>query len=382
MARRISVVISQGQSSNPVKRKLEEDLVTSMLMEPGIDVTVVPHLYDIANGSTGQLALQQIDNNMIVCSWLFERAVHWVLDRNAIRGHRGQVLLQDEADEDDDEDEAELEEEKAAGDDKVRVDSKREKPNRKIYCIDLRVSSKVAEFIEEIKRIQIENSVQVVGLGGLKPAGGNGKAALPIVSGPAINGATNGATNGHVHGNGHVESNGHIEAIGAAAEPDSSPSTVQRIDEDAARRWYPVIDYSRCTNCMECIDFCLFGVYGVDRIDTILVEQPDNCRKGCPACSRVCPENAIMFPQHKTPAIAGSNELAAALKIDLSQLFGAPADDRSAIEVAAAERDEQLAMTGRETVGLNVGIPKRHLDPHGPKDELDRLMDQLDNLDV
>ncbi len=378
MARRISVVVSQGQSSNPVKRKLEEDLITSLLMEPGIDVTVLPHLYDIANGSTGQLALQQIDSNMIVCSWLFERAVHWVLDRNAIRGHRGQVLLQDEAD-DEDEDEAELAEEKAAGDDKIRVDASREKPNRRIYCIDLRVSTKVAEFIEEIKRIQTENSVQVVGLGGLKPAAGNGTAkpsngsvALPIIAGPS----TNGSSNGHAHSNGHVESNG------AVAEQDSSPSTVQRIDEDAARRWYPVIDYSRCTNCMECIDFCLFGVYGVDRIDTILVEQPDNCRKGCPACSRVCPENAIMFPQHKTPAIAGSNELVAALKIDLSQLFGAPADDRSAIEVAAAERDEQLAMAGRDTVGLNVGIPKRHIEPNGSKDELDRLVDQLDDLDV
>ena len=146
MARRISVVVSQGQSSNPVKRKLEEDLITSLLMEPGIDVTVLPHLYDIANGSTGQLALQQIDNHMIVCSWLFERAVHWVLDRNGIRGHRGQVLLQDEAD-DDDEDEAGLEQEKAASDDKVRVDESREKPNRRIYCIDLRVSAKSTRLI-------------------------------------------------------------------------------------------------------------------------------------------------------------------------------------------------------------------------------------------
>ena len=81
---------------------------------------------------------------------------------------------------------------------------------------------------------------------------------------------------------------------------------MQQIEEQTARRWYPVIDFSRCTNCMECIDFCLFGVYGVDRAETILVEQPDNCRKGCPACSRVCPENAIIFPQHKTPGIAGS----------------------------------------------------------------------------
>src|SRR5262249_7927054 len=72
------------------------------------------------------------------------------------------------------------------------------------------------------------------------------------------------------------------------------------------RRWYPVIDYGRCTNCMECIDFCLFGVYGVDSLDRIMVENQDNCKRGCPACSRVCPEHAIMFPDYKTPAIAGA----------------------------------------------------------------------------
>src|SRR4029079_13015602 len=124
-----------------------------------------------------------------------------------------------------------------------------------------------------------------------------------------------------------------------------------RIDESPDRRWYPVIDYSRCTNCMECIDFCLFGVYGVDRVETILGEQPDNCRKGCPACSRVCPENAIIFPQHKTPAIAGSAEVSAGLKIYLSQLFGAPEQGASAVEVAARERDEQLLLAGRDAVG-------------------------------
>ena len=101
------------------------------------------------------------------------------------------------------------------------------------------------------------------------------------------------------------------------------------IDEDPARRWYPVIDLSRCTNCLECIDFCLFGVYGIDAQETILVEQPDNCRQGCPACSRVCPENAIIFPQHKTPTIAGSPEVGGNLKIDLSALFGAPDPGRS-----------------------------------------------------
>ncbi len=130
---------------------------------------------------------------------------------------------------------------------------------------------------------------------------------------------------------------------------------------------------------MECIDFCLFGVYGVDKTETILVEQPDNCRKGCPACSRVCPENAIIFPQHKTPVIAGAPGAAGGLKIDLSQLFGAP----NAVEEAARERDEQLMLAGRDAVGLSVGIPKRQQDkPAEAKDALDSLIDSLDDMDL
>ncbi|MGI9517729.1 MAG: ATP-binding protein, partial [Pirellulaceae bacterium] len=173
-----------------------------------------------------------------------------------------------------------------------------------------------------------------------------------------------------------------LEQNGAAAEGNTN-GAVNRIEEKAARRWYPVIDYSRCTNCLECIDFCLFGVYGVDRIDTILVEQPDNCRKGCPACSRVCPENAIIFPQHKTPAIAGSAELGVSLKIDLSQLFGAPDEGKSAEEIAAQERDEQLILAGRNTVGMQ-GLEKRQAaaGANRDRDDLDDLVDQLDELDI
>jgi MinD superfamily P-loop ATPase len=162
---------------------------------------------------------------------------------------------------------------------------------------------------------------------------------------------------------------------------DATAAQVVRIDEDSDRRWYPVIDYSRCTNCMECIDFCLFGVYGVDKVETILVEQPDNCRKGCPACSRVCPENAIIFPQHKTPTIAGSPVVAGSLKIDLSKLFGAPETGESAEQAAIRERDEQLLLAGRAAVGDSVGLPKRHEHkPAEPKDELDSLIDALDNF--
>jgi NAD-dependent dihydropyrimidine dehydrogenase PreA subunit len=151
------------------------------------------------------------------------------------------------------------------------------------------------------------------------------------------------------------------------------------IEEIPIRRWYPVIDYSRCTNCMECIDFCLFGVYGIDQRETILVEQPDNCRKGCPACSRVCPENAIMFPQHKMPAIAGDPSIGGEMKIDLSQLFGKPSD----LDTAARERDEHLRRAGREPVAANTHNMQRGTSaPAAPRDELDDLIDELDQMDL
>jgi hypothetical protein len=153
------------------------------------------------------------------------------------------------------------------------------------------------------------------------------------------------------------------------------------LPEPAKRRWYPVIDYTRCTNCLECIDFCLFGVYGIDKLDRILVEQQDNCKKGCPACSRVCPENAIIFPGHKSPAIAGAAGEVAGLKIDLSKLFGGGGED--GLDVAVAERDAELIRDGREAVGMTVGIPKRQAGTcTRERDELDDLMDGLDELDM
>jgi NAD-dependent dihydropyrimidine dehydrogenase PreA subunit len=278
-----------------------------------------------------------------------------VLDRNNIRGKEGVSLLKEETDEDDEELAA------AQADDKPRVLDSRDVPNRRIYCIDLRLHNAAQPYVDEIKRIAGENAAQVVSLGLGSWLGGNPKPEqLTRFETPTNN-----------------------TALGTAQQepPSSEPANVVRIEGDAGRRWYPVIDYSRCTNCMECIDFCLFGVYGVDRVETILVEQPDNCRKGCPACSRVCPENAIIFPQHKTPTIAGAPVVAGSLKIDLSKLFGAPETGETAEQAAVRERDEQLVLAGRQAVGAGVGLPKRHATKSNePRDELDSLIDALDNF--
>ena len=89
-----------------------------------------------------------------------------------------------------------------------------------------------------------------------------------------------------------------------------------------------------------------------------------------------------MFPEYKAAAIAGAPVGAiSGLKIDLSRLFGGEVKD--ALSQAVEERDRELVADGRTAVGMAVGIPKRQTDKdQGPKDDLDKLMDDLDALEL
>ena len=357
--KKVTVVISQSQGKNPAKRHLEEEIAAALIMDPDVDVSLVPHLYDMHRDHTGMLFLRSVPGDLIVLAWLYPRATRWILDRNAVRGQEGVSLIASESEEDE---EAELHEGEQKGIGSAEV------PKRKIYCINLADRSDPKAFLDEIGRIADENSVQTVGL-------------MQWIQGTP----QQSQLERYLHpermlaaGNGGITVGDEDDAPAAAHNGNGIAAD---LPEPTKRRWYPVIDYSRCTNCMECIDFCLFGVYGVDALDRILVEQQDNCKKGCPACSRVCPENAIIFPGHKTPAIAGADGEVAGFKIDLSKLFGAPS--KSALELAVEERDIELVRDGRDAVGMAVGIPKRQTSkPARERDALDDLMDGLDSLDL
>ena len=313
----LAVIVSRGQSRNPEKREIESAIVSAASQLGSVQVFDVPHLYDLKHDSDVLEELRGLECDLVVASWIFPRAAHWLLDRVGVRG-QPELTSFDEVDDDGEEVDAEAEAKE------TRVIEMFPRSSRKVYCLDMRAAGG-DKLAAEVQRIALATDA---------------KASEPVTAAPI------------------------------------------RFDDSASRRWYPVIDYSRCTNCMECIDFCLFGVYGLDDAETILVEQPDNCRKGCPACSRVCPAGAIMFPQHKAPAIAGAAvEGDEGFKIDLSLLFGAPDKTSDAIAVAARERDEQLLLAGRDTVGM----PKlRH---HASatsqaKDDLDRLIYDLDRCEL
>src|SRR5438128_3686406 len=112
---RLTVAVSQAQGKNPVKRALEEAIVAALIMEPGLDVSVVPYLYDLDKEHTGRLFLESVSADMVLLSWLYPRAAFWLLDRDGINGHLGETQLKPRSDEDDDEEAGELEPPKGIG---------------------------------------------------------------------------------------------------------------------------------------------------------------------------------------------------------------------------------------------------------------------------
>jgi NAD-dependent dihydropyrimidine dehydrogenase PreA subunit len=323
----LTVVVSRGQSRYPEKRAIEAAIVEAAGAIAGVKILDVPHLYDLKADSEVIAALRDTESELVVTSWLFPRATHWLLDRLGIRGQVGMTSF-DEADDDD------QEEPGASADSETRVIELFPRQDRMIYCLDMRAGDG-DRLVSEIRRLALQAAQR-----------------------------------------------DEADLMAGDSQANGRPDSLLRFDDASTRRWYPVIDYSRCTNCMECIDFCLFGVYGIDGAETILVEQPDNCRKGCPACSRVCPAGAIIFPQHKAPAIAGAAvEGDEGFKIDLSLLFGAPDKTADPIAVAARERDEQLLLAGRAAAGMPE-LRSRSQPQQTPPDQLDDLIDQLDRCEL
>jgi NAD-dependent dihydropyrimidine dehydrogenase PreA subunit len=123
---------------------------------------------------------------------------------------------------------------------------------------------------------------------------------------------------------------------------------------------------------MQCLSFCLFDVYGVSTAGGIEVRNQDNCKTECPACSRVCPEVAIMFPKYRHGPINGEDVNTddirrEAMKVDISALLGGDVysllRDRSARAKSrfSKERDDERALKERlnclSKAGAAMGVP-------------------------
>ena len=232
---RLTVVLSQAPGKHPAKRSLEESIAAALIMEPGLDVSIVPNLYDLGPDHTGRLYLSSVHGDLVVLTWHFPRAAFWLLDRIGIQGHEGESLIKPPTPVPDEDDE-EGQPPPAQG-----IGAVGTMPERHIYCLDLRDRNSPEPFLTEIRRIAAEcrerNETRQTE---------SAKANQPLLQ------------------------------LGLPAKPPLALDafTPEKLLATPNRRWYPVIDYGRCTNCLECLDFCLFGVYGVDKFDRILVDAP------------------------------------------------------------------------------------------------------------
>ncbi|NQT87982.1 ferredoxin family protein [bacterium] len=179
-------------------------------------------------------------------------------------------------------------------------------------------------------------------------------------------------------------------AVGSAPEPDEA-ATDAALDDILGRKdswmpWFPAIDRERCRNCRQCLNFCLFGVYGVEG-KKVVVQSPEKCKTYCPACARVCPDVAIIFPKFKDRPVDGDvvrDEDLESEKVGVEVADLVDGDVYAALRDRgkkrfAPDRDEALAERRRcvERAGLQakLDIPDDVLDsvlgPKGRPDEED-----------
>jgi NAD-dependent dihydropyrimidine dehydrogenase PreA subunit len=62
--------------------------------------------------------------------------------------------------------------------------------------------------------------------------------------------------------------------------------------------WFPTIDPDLCIGDQDCINFCKNDVLAFDEGSfKAIVVKPYNCVVGCDACAKICPQEAIKFPE-------------------------------------------------------------------------------------
>ena len=140
--------------------------------------------------------------------------------------------------------------------------------------------------------------------------------------------------------------------------------------------WFPVIDSDRCQNCKQCLEFCLFGVYETDAEGKVRVVNPASCKTNCPACARICPAGAIMFPKHAEGTIAGAEPDRApgaggSVRVNLAELLAG--DVLSALRARGAPTDRasgtpatDLPADLAELIGPETSTPASGAAPAGP----------------
>jgi NAD-dependent dihydropyrimidine dehydrogenase PreA subunit len=309
---------------------------------------VIPHLYDLPVTSPIWKELTEHTGDIVLLCCLYPRAAYWVLEAHGVHGqwvHTSSWHQEDQPQAG--EKISGLAKDLKVGENLGRssgniseappVDTfpsrNREElsqsqvvPQKKIWCFDLRRFSSSDDLFQEILAVLVP------------------KEDVPVSAG------WNQGMSCHLT----------FAQTGRSPNEERGQSSLEdeELVAEIRRRWYPVVDYSRCRRCLQCLNFCLFGVYGLDKDGTLRVAHPDACRDGCPACARLCPTGAIIFPMCPDPLIAGampSDRIHAPATLPLVGFSGISFDDpRKFLSRAQGTATES---SGGKTGGLPAENP-------------------------
>ena len=138
-----------GTGQEPDKPALEESIAAALILEPGLDVSIVPYLYDLGPDHTGRLFLESVRGDMVVLGGCIPRAAFWLLDRDGIKGHEGGQPDRSRSD-------ATRMRMRTASRNRPRASGQSSVPDRHIYCLDLRDQDDHRVYVDEVKRIALE----------------------------------------------------------------------------------------------------------------------------------------------------------------------------------------------------------------------------------
>lgn len=62
-----------------------------------------------------------------------------------------------------------------------------------------------------------------------------------------------------------------------------------------SKKWYPIIDNAKCSECGICVNKCTHGVYNKAKAPTPVVVYQEGCVDGCHGCGNLCPQSAITY---------------------------------------------------------------------------------------
>lgn len=167
MAPRLSIVISQAPSNNANVAEIEQQIVTKLMFEPGLDAMLIGHLSTIAVGTTDHLCLEGIRGDFALLGWQPAQEAYQQLARLGVYARPGKTPFTTAHPASDDANRSESEADSAAfptPSTSQEFSSSTSLPiaeqlKRRIYFIDLRQAPRTASgkesqyFLDVLKRI-------------------------------------------------------------------------------------------------------------------------------------------------------------------------------------------------------------------------------------